>query len=293
MDRVTYSGKKFTDAEHLVNETGSFLYCQHWGNCDTPRFLLLILHGYGSHGGRFKDLATGLAELGGFIFAHDYEGFGESEGSRGLIADYQSLITDTVQHIKEKKSRFPDIPLFLCGQSMGGALAVLTSHQHPDLVDGVITLSGMLAVPKDLNAWYMRKLVATVGFVIPSLTVAKMDPTGLDSRDEKQSEIARNDPLKIHTIKAGMTLQILRIGEAVEEAIKSYHSPFIAFHGTCDAVCDLSVSQNLYDTSPSKEKTIKIYEDCFHDLLHELPPNPANVLKDICDWIESRLQQVA
>ena len=36
----------------------------------------------------------------------------------------------------------------------GGALAVLTSHQHPDLVDGIITLSGMLAVPQDLTPWY-------------------------------------------------------------------------------------------------------------------------------------------
>lgn len=289
MDRITFSGKKFADCEHIINETNTFLYCQHWSDCNEPEFLLLILHGYGSHGSRFKELAAGLAKAGGYIFAHDYEGFGESEGSRGLISDYQSLIKDAVQHIKEKKSQFPNIPLFLCGQSMGGALAVLTSHQHPELVDGIITLSGMLAVPRDLTAWYTRKLVATVGYVLPSLTVAKMDPAGLDSRDEQQTEIARKDPLKIHTLKAGMTLQILRIGEAVEEAIKSYKLPFIAFHGTHDAVCDLSVSQNFYDTSPSQQKAIKIYEDCYHDLLHELPPNPANVLKDISDWIASRL----
>jgi len=154
MNHYTFSGKKFTDGEHLVNEAGSFLYCQHWSDCDDPRFLLLILHGYGSHGARFNELAAGLAKIGGYVFAHDYEGFGESEGNRGLIDDYQTLVRDAVQHIKEKKARFPKAPVFLCGQSMGGALAVLTSHQHPDLVDGIITLSGMLAVPRDLSAWY-------------------------------------------------------------------------------------------------------------------------------------------
>jgi len=290
MEHLTFSGKQFTADDHFVNQGGSYLYCQHWCDSEKPRFLVLILHGYGSHGGRFKDLASGLAKIGGYIFVNDYEGFGESEGNRGLISDFQSLITDAVQHIKLKKSLFPNTPLFLCGQSMGGALAVLTSQQHPDLVDGIITLSGMLAVPQDLTPWYKRKAVAAAAFAFPSLTVASLDNAS-DSRDKEQCEIARNDKLKINTLKAGMTLQLLRIGEAVEKAIPSFNLPFIAFHGNCDAVCDLAVSQNFYDKLQSQQKTFKMYKDCYHDLLHELPPTSDNVLSDISSWIESRIQQ--
>ena len=73
-----------------------------------------------------------------------------------------------------------------------------------------------------------------------------------------QAEIARNDKLKIHTMNLGMAVQILKIGEAVEDAITSYNGRFIAFHGSSDRVCDVSVSQNFYDKSPSQQKTIKV-----------------------------------
>ena len=86
---------------------------------DEARAVLVLVHGYGEHSGRYGNLVKPLAELGYAIYAFDLRGHGESPGQRGHImgwGDYREDLQRFLHHVQELEK---DRPLFLYGHSMG------------------------------------------------------------------------------------------------------------------------------------------------------------------------------
>ena len=63
--------------------------------------------------------------------------------------------------------------------------------------------------------------------------------------------------------------------------------PVLILHGTADQATRFSGSQLFYDTAGSTDKTIKLYEGHFHDLLNDI--DKELVIADILSWIDARL----
>jgi acylglycerol lipase len=63
--------------------------------------------------------------------------------------------------------------------------------------------------------------------------------------------------------------------------------PVFILHGTADKVTKPSGSQMFYDKAGSKDKTLKLYEGHFHDLLNDI--GKEQVMADILSWIDKRL----
>ena len=61
-------------------------------------------------------------------------------------------------------------------------------------------------------------------------------------------------------------------------------------HGTVDKATRPSGSQRFYDTAGSKDKTLKLYEGHYHDLLNDI--GKEEVMADILAWIDKRLPSV-
>ena len=57
-------------------------------------------------------------------------------------------------------------------------------------------------------------------------------------------------------------------------------------HGTDDKNTNPSGSQHFYDRVGSVDKTLKLYEGGFHDLLNDL--DKGRVMQDIRDWVGAR-----
>ena len=58
-------------------------------------------------------------------------------------------------------------------------------------------------------------------------------------------------------------------------------------HGTLDKATKPSGSQFFYDTAGSSDKTLKLYEGHFHDLLNDV--GKEQVMSDVIRWIDARL----
>ncbi|CAK8697948.1 unnamed protein product [Clavelina lepadiformis] len=286
--RHTYSGKLFSEVDSIVNADGQYLFCKYWKPTTEPRFLVLMLHGLGGHCARFNELALNLNEIGGLCFANDYVGHGESEGDRTTVNDYKVFIRDAFQHANKTKEEYPNLPVFLYGQSMGGALALLASSEKEDLFQGVIILGGMLKIDPGLASPFKKFIVRSVGNVFPNLQVSSLDQS-LGSRDKNEVDGVLKDTLSSSGIKAQMAAQIVKICEAVERIIPNYNKPFLALHGSADGQCDPAGSQTLYQNAKSDDKILKIYPGCYHDLIHELKEDRQKSIKDIVDWINDRL----
>ncbi|MCQ4159410.1 lysophospholipase [Roseomonas sp. GC11] len=106
-----------------------------------PRAVLLALHGFNDHAGNFLVDGFGdLAAAGVQVYAYDQRGFGASP-HRGVWAGAESMVADAAEALRLLRTRHPDLPLFLMGESMGAAVAVLAAAEQPLPVQGLILMA--------------------------------------------------------------------------------------------------------------------------------------------------------
>ena len=63
--------------------------------------------------------------------------------------------------------------------------------------------------------------------------------------------------------------------------------PVLILHGTADQATKPSGSKRFYENAGSADKTLKLYEGHYHDLLNDL--DKEMVMADIRNWIDARL----
>ena len=108
------------------------------------------------------------------------------------------------------------------------------------------------------------------------------------SRDPKAVEALNSDPLTAHEVQPAMTVAALvRADERLERNSPRITLPVLIMHGTDDKATVCHGSQFFYDTAGSKDKTLKLYEGHYHDLLNDI--GKEGVMTDIKNWINARI----
>jgi acylglycerol lipase len=96
------------------------------------------------------------------------------------------------------------------------------------------------------------------------------------------------DPLIAHETQPAQTLAaMVRADERLKKEFPLVTLPVLILHGTLDKATKPSGSQLFYDTAGSTDKTLKLYERHFHDLLNDV--GKEGVMEDITSWIDARL----
>jgi alpha-beta hydrolase superfamily lysophospholipase len=65
--------------------------------------------------------------------------------------------------------------------------------------------------------------------------------------------------------------------------------PFLVLHGGDDTVTDPAISRHLAEVAPATDKTIHIYDGCWHALMFALPHETERVCRDIFAWLDQRV----
>jgi alpha-beta hydrolase superfamily lysophospholipase len=85
---------------------------------------ILALHGFNEYARSFaEDFAPLFTRAGVAVYAYDQRGFGEAPG-RGLWAGTRILAEDLATASRLVRARHPGTPLYLLGESMGGAVVL-------------------------------------------------------------------------------------------------------------------------------------------------------------------------
>lgn len=278
------------DLQHYTNADGQQIYCKYWKPTGKPRALVFVVHGAGEHCCRYDDLAQILSGLNFLVFAHDHVGHGQSEGERMIVSDFQIYVRDSLQHVDLVKKTFPDLPMFICGHSMGGAISILMANERPAEFSGLILISP-LVLPNPESATSFKVFAAKIlNHVLPNFSLGCIDPNNV-TRNKKEVESYASDPLVYHGgMKVSFGVQLLNATARVEKALPHFKLPLLLFHGTADKLCDIRGSQLMMDTVPSEDKTLKIYDKGFHALHKELPEVSSSVFQEIERWILERLE---
>lgn len=182
------------------------------------------------------------------------------------------------------KSREPGLPTFLLGHSAGGVVSCLYTIDHQTELAGLICESFAFKVPAPDFALAVFK---GLSHIAPHAHVLHLKNEDF-SRDSKVVDAMNADPLIAHETQPTQTLaEMVRADERLEKSFAAITLPVLILHGTADKATKTSGSQFFYDTAGAKDKTLKLYEGGFHDLLNDLDRQV--VMTDITAWIDARL----
>lgn len=105
-----------------------------------PDYVLLCVHGLGFSSQSFTGFGRVMAASGVAVYALDVRGFGAWLDKRETTTlDFEGCLSDIEQGLKKLHAAYPHTPIFLVGESMGGAIALAATSRYPKLVDGLVS----------------------------------------------------------------------------------------------------------------------------------------------------------
>ncbi|XP_077547237.1 monoglyceride lipase-like isoform X1 [Haemaphysalis longicornis] len=278
------------DSGSFRNRDGYKIACTTWSPDVQPRALVFLAHGYAEHchAPCYDTLARALVDLGCYVFSHDHVGHGKSEGPRAIVKSADTYVDDILTHVDLVKQKFPGKPVFLFGHSMGGLLVAMAAEKRPKDFAGLILMAPLLAVDKEQGTWIKMTAARVLGRVVPNLPIGNLD-LSLVSQDPETVNWMTNDPLRYHgSVRIGWAAAILNALEDLQAKMDAVEVPFLIQHGSADKLCDLAGSEDFFKKAPSKDKSMKVYKESYHNLLTEPRGVGSQVLQDIADWYTAR-----
>jgi alpha-beta hydrolase superfamily lysophospholipase len=267
--------------EVVTAPDGTQLYARHWAPTEAPKAVVVIMHGLKDHSARYAAFATRLTGAGYSVYAFDLRGHGRSSGKRVAPGRWWRYVDDLDRFLASIETREPGRPVFVFGHSMGGAIATAAAIQHEPRIAGLILSGPALAIdaqPLLLAATRMAGAL-TPGF--PGLSLDNGD----FSSDPAAKKTMDDDPLISQPAGPAKTAAGLVDGMRVIWAhTDRLTMPVLALHGTKDKLTAPAGSRLLVQTIASTDKTLRIYDGLYHDLLHE--PNGKQVEDDIVAWLD-------
>ena len=262
---------------------GTQLHLRSW-RPQEPKAVVVICHGVNSHSGQYLWTGEQLAAAGFAVYAYDHRGRGKSQGSRFYIDDVREYTDDLGTFIALAKSREPGLRVFLLGHSAGGVVSCTWALDHQREIAGFICESFAFEVPAPAPVLALVRLLARIAPKLPVLKLKMKDFT----RDPAALQALEADPLTKGEVQPARTVAaLLEATDRMRREFSTITLPVLILHGTQDKATRPSGSQLFYKQARSRDKTLKLYEGHFHDLLNDL--DKEEVMADVLAWIDGRL----
>ncbi|MFA9438795.1 lysophospholipase [Uliginosibacterium sp. sgz301328] len=270
--------------ERVATTKGLSLFVRSWRPADAPRAAVVICHGVKSHSGYYFWTAAQLAARGFVVYALDLRGRGKSDGDRFYLEDFHDYTDDVHVVIQMAKARDAGLPVYLLGHSAGGVVSSVYALDYQAGLAGLICESFAFQVyAPDFALAALKGL----SHLAPHAHVLYLKNEDF-SRDPAVVRFMDEDPLIAHEAQPTQTVaQLVLADERLKREFPSIKLPVLILHGTLDKVTKPGGSQFFFDTAGSPDKTLKLYEGHFHDLLNDV--GREEVMADIIEWIEARL----
>ncbi len=245
---------------------------------------LLVVHGSGEHAGRYAGFGGYLAQRGIRVYVVDLRGYGRSGGRRAYarrMSDFGRDL-DALLALMEKRH---DGGLFLLGHSLGGLIASYNlAYTVLRPLRGLILSSPCFALERKVP-WHIHAL---------AVLSSKLWPTRLYPTDPRP-EILTHDPEVVnhfwedtaltHKMSAGLYVLMRRTFARSLEIARRITCPVLVLQAGDDRVVKVEATRAFYEQLKSQDKTLKVYEGFFHEILQER--DRVKVYEDILRWLEA------
>ncbi len=278
-----------TGAENHFDGVGGLrIFYRSWLPAGSPRGVAVLVHGFNSHSGYYIWTAGRLVANGLAVYALDLRGRGQSDGERFYVDSFADYVGDVSGMVDIAEAAHPGLPVFLLGHSAGGVASCLYTLDHQDRLAGFICESFAFKVPAPDFAIAALK---GLSHLAPHAHVLRLKNEDF-SRDPVAVAAMNDDPLIAHESQPTKTVaELARADDRLEKSFGDFKLPLLILHGTDDKAARASGSQQFYDNAGSADRTLKLYEGHFHDLLNDVDKQV--VMADIEAWLNARLPAAA
>jgi acylglycerol lipase len=251
------------------------------------RGIILLVHGLGEHGDRYKYVYQRLVPEGYAFFAPDHRGFGRSGGNRGHVHRFSQYIDDLKQLHAIVEKEFPETPKVIYGHSMGGLITLAYAMAYPDDFSRIIASSPALANPPRAGRLVLA-MMKLLSRVYPTFSQnSRGDDAGL-SRDPAEIERARKDALIHNRVTARWATEFFKTQRSVSRNPgRITPAAILMLQGTGDTKVIPEATRAFFDRLDVQDKTYRGYAGFYHELHNDLHRDQP--LDDIAHWLNQRL----
>lgn len=266
---------------------GLKIFARSWQPEAETRGVVVIVPGFNSHSGQYLWVGEQFAAKGLAAYAIDLRGRGRSDGERFYVEKMEDYTDDVATLVRMAKSENPGIPVFVLGHSAGGVVSCVYALDHQSEIDGLICESFAYDLPVP---GFVLSLLKGFDHIAPHAHVYTLKNENF-SRDPVFVASMNNDPLIKDESEATQTAAVMiDAARRLNREFPLIKLPVLILHGTEDKATNPSGSQFFYDTAGSTDKTLKLYEGHYHDLLNDLDKEV--VMADITNWIDAHVHAV-
>jgi alpha-beta hydrolase superfamily lysophospholipase len=267
---------------------GVNIYEHWWRPVREPKASIVLVHGLQEHSGRYLRFAQFLTENGYAVDALDQRGHGKSNGITAFVRTFDDYVADLEAFCDRVRERLPGKPTFLMGFSMGGTVASLYTLKRKPPLRGLILSAPAIKLSKHVSNPLLEGISAQASKLFPKLPTVKMKSRHL-SRDPEVVAAYDNDPLVSRRgvlLKTGS--EFVKAMKFIQTRMEEFSLPMLILHGTQDKLVDQIGSQWLYDRAKCGDRTLKLYEGYFHEVINDT--GAERVHRDILDWLNSHVR---
>jgi alpha-beta hydrolase superfamily lysophospholipase len=248
---------------------------------------LIIVHGIAEHSARYRHVSAALADRNIASFVYDQRGHGAYPGARAHVRDFADFAADLETVGEHVHGRFPALPLFAWGHSMGSIVVTLAAIQGAGWARGFISTGCALdAMPrlKGVAGGVLRVSAA----LAPKLRISlRIDAAALMQVAEEQQQ-HKSDPLVSRTASLRLLYGFAVACRTSRDSAANITAPWLAVHGGADRVCPVSGSQALVAALSSTDKQIVIYPGLLHEIHNEDQQARAALFDLMSRWMLER-----
>ncbi|MEL6864117.1 MAG: lysophospholipase [Bacteroidota bacterium] len=224
-----------------TTKDGISIFAKDW-QVEQAKAVFCLVHGFGEHSGRYDPTAAWFNERGIAWVGYDRRGHGQSGGPKGHTPNFDAFLDEIDQLLKASQERYPGVPVYLYGHSMGGNLVLNHILRRKPNVKGAITTGTWikLAQPPPPILLFLAKLMYKI---YPAFTQpTKLDASFISSIPEEAKRYS-NDPLNHDLMSSGTAVDMLRASEWLQQYQGTFPIPLLMLHGSADKIIDPAASR--------------------------------------------------
>ena len=293
------------EATQYRTDNGLTLFAQWWlpANTEQVKAVVLLAHGSMVHSGFYSDWANFLVANNYGVLGVDLRGWGQSQGRgrRGFVNDVNLYVDDLQLAYDDIKQRFNGLPVFLQGESLGGAVVLLSQVQGRLTADGLVLNApavqpaltvASLQTPAwlaEMSLWFgafsgeilPNHPVLMPGFISEVFTGFVIDDDELDMRYKTDKHVMHDAiPLSYFT-------GIKQLSDRLQPALSLVSAPTLIVQGQDDVFVPLSSSEFVLQQIGSVDRSLYVYANMNHATLHDT--GHQQVWADTLSWLDDQL----
>lgn len=249
----------------------------------SPKAALLLCHGYGEHGGRYRRVVQRWAKKGIACGVLDLRGHGWSAGARGHCERFGDYHDDLDDLLAVMRDHVLGVPLFGFGHSFGGL--VLTTHalSHPTIYRGLVLSSPFFGFNAGVPT-AKKALGELASRIYPKLGV----PTNLTGADVTHDDVLGrqydHDPLVNKNATARWYTETDAAQKDLVARASQLQLPILLVAAGADRVVSTPAARAVFDKFSSADKTFDERVGLYHEVLNE-PDVWIEIADQMADWV--------